>query len=124
LNSANTLNNTDYSGYNLSNEILFKHRFGTIGRTFSIDVITGANDKKTIGNLLTENSSYLNNTTTIDTLNQHINSPITGYNFSTNIAYTEPIHENGQIMLSYNANYNKSNADKRTYNLDSLNNNY
>jgi hypothetical protein len=120
LNQSNNQYTTGYSGYNLSNELLYKHRFGIIGRTFSIDITTGLNDKTGSSNLVTLNSYDRENVITFDTLNQKSETPVKGYSLAANIAYTEPIHENGQLMVSYNANYNTSNVNKRTDDYDPL----
>lgn len=128
LNTTN-LNQSDYNSYsaytglNFSNELLFKHRLGVVGRTISVDINTGINDKNgngTLKNLTT----YNNGTGTNDTLDQHTSSPVKGYSLSGTISYTEPIHTDGQIMVSYSANFNNNNTDKRTFNYNDLVNNY
>ncbi len=115
LNTSDNLYKSSYEGLNFSNELLYRHKFETKGRTFSISLNTGLNDKNGSGNQLTESMYNKMNQTTYDTLNQKSISPVGGYGLSGNISYTEPLADNQQLQFSYNANYNLNNSDKRTY---------
>ncbi len=124
LNSSNNINTSGYTGYNFSNEFLFKYRFGVVGRTISIDVNTGLNDKNGGSTLLSYNTYYRGLDSTINILDQLTNYPTNGYNYNVTVNYTEPIHKDGQLLLKYNLTFNNNQADRRTYFLDSLTNNY
>lgn len=121
INSSNSDYNLDSKGYNLSNEILFKHRLGVIGRTISVNATTGIDGKEGAYNLYNINSYAAS---TSDTVNQQSSSPQNGYSLRGNISYTEPIHQNGQLMVSYLASLKKNTLDQRTYNFNLLSNDY
>ncbi|MBM2815874.1 MAG: hypothetical protein HW421_2636 [Ignavibacteria bacterium] len=126
LNKTNVSNSNQTNGFNFSNEILFRRRLGLIGRTISVSVTTGLNDKVGDGSLL-NNIAISGATFTNKEINQKSDIANTGQTLGANIAYTEPVSENGQIMVSYNINRNKNNSDKQTNDfnpLDSLYNNF
>lgn len=112
------INNTDNktSGYNFSNNILFRHAFTKKGRTLSINFNTAINDKKgdnyTINDLKTYDS--LNNMK--DTAWQQYTDVVTnGYQLAGNIAYTEPVGKKGQLQFNYSPSYAKSSSDQEGY---------
>jgi hypothetical protein len=42
-------------------------------------------------------------------------NPTNGYSLSSNIAYTEPIGQKGQLQFNYSPSYSKNKADQQTY---------
>ena len=124
LNTSDNMNTSGYTGYNFSNEFLFKYRFGVVGRTISIDVNTGINDKKGGSTLYSSIIYYRPKDIFYDTTNQSTRYPTKGYNYNATVNFTEPIHKDGQLLLKYNITFNNNQADKRTHILDSLTNNY
>jgi len=106
------------SGYNLSNTLTFRHAFAKRGRTFSVGITTGYNDKKGETYLQALSRYYSDTTTTNDSLQQYINQVSNGYQLSTNLAYTEPVGKKGQLQFNYNPSYSKSNSDQETYQYD------
>lgn len=101
-------------GYNMSNNILYRHRFAKMGRSLSVNLGMGLNDRDQKSFLLSNNTFYGANpdTTLIDqkTLNRS-----KGYQVSGNVSYTEPLSKKTQLQFSYNLSYRYSDADKRTY---------
>jgi hypothetical protein len=85
--SANTSNSTT-SGYNINNNILYRHSFAKKGRTFSIGVTTGLNHK-TGNSYLVANNKYYDGGSINDSLQQFTDNLTNGYSISTNISYTE-----------------------------------
>ncbi|OGU18172.1 MAG: hypothetical protein A2X61_02235 [Ignavibacteria bacterium GWB2_35_12] len=124
LNTSDNLYKSSYEGLNFSNEFLYRHRFETKGRTFSISLNTSFNDKRGSGGQFTESIYYQLSQTMYDTLNQKSLSPVGGYGLSGNVSYTEPLSDNQQLQFSYNANYNSNNSDKRTYDFNPINFDY
>lgn len=128
-NSISTLstNNTISSknrGVNFSNDILYMHKFAKNGRTISVNFTTSVNNKITNGNLLTFNTTWMDSINTADSIDQESELKITGYTFSGNIVYTEPIRKFGQLSINYTPSYTKSVSDKTTNNFDVLNDEY
>ncbi|MDP4195953.1 MAG: outer membrane beta-barrel protein [Bacteroidota bacterium] len=115
LNFENNTSSSDYKALNFSNELLFRHRFETRGRTLSVGFNSGY--KKTKGNsdLFSENL-YYDKILTADTLNQYANLDKNGFNGSTNVVYTEPIGENSMIQFNTALSYSEDKSDQRTYN--------
>ena len=113
LPSKTNNNVTSWSeGYNLSNSILFRHKFDKQGRAFSLDFglnYSGKNGKnKQVGSRLFAKSVK-------DTINQYYNTDNKSYGINGTAIYTEPIGSKMQLMVNYNAGFTKSDNDKRTY---------
>ncbi|MEI6349252.1 MAG: TonB-dependent receptor [Bacteroidota bacterium] len=99
------------SGLNISLPINYRHSFSKKGRSFSISLNPGYN--KNNGNNNLNSLSYYSDTLTLDQL---ANRDVQGIIFSTNIAYSEPLSKQSQLMFSYGTNFNKSNSIKETFN--------
>lgn len=130
LADATRLNNTDNSqtnktnGYNLNNDILFRHRFAKQGRTISFNFGTTINDQDGRGTLYAMNQYNLNTEATSDTIDQRSFRSSNGIRLSGNAVYTEPINKTGQLQFSYTVTVNNSNSLKETYNWDPFVNRY
>ncbi len=120
LNQSNTVTTTKSFGYNYGSDLMYRHKFGKKGRTFSIGLSASGNEKdpKT-----TQNGSTITgwgNTILYDTIHQRSSSNNDGSTVSSNLVYTEPFLKNGLIQLNYNISYNSNNTNKKTYSIDSL----
>ena len=49
-----------------------------------------------------------------DTVDQQTDQLTSGYNLSSNLVYTEPAGDDGQIQANFSANFSRSRSDKRT----------
>jgi len=116
----NTISNNN--GYNLSNNILYRHRFEKRGRTISLGVTTSLNNKDGTGKNYSNSQYYTLNDSDVTDLEstQHTD----GYTVSGNLAYTEPVGTKGQLQFNYSPSYTKNNTDKETDNLDVTGENY
>lgn len=123
-NSLNLYTNNT-SGLNFSNDLLFRHKFDTPGRTVSLNFTTSLNDKYSESSQYTTNRYFQQGNISADTLNQRAKTPVKGYGLSTRINYTEPLADNQQLQMSYRASYDFNNSDKKTYySLDQLANDF
>jgi len=116
LNQSNTVTTTKSFGYNYGSDLMYRHKFGKKGRTFSIGLSASGNEKdpKT-----TQNGSTITGSgNTI--IHQRSSSNNDGNTLSSNLVYTEPFLKNGLIQLNYNISYNSNNTNKKTYSIDSL----
>ncbi len=125
LNPADSLSRTlnNYSsknqGYDLSNELLIRHRFIKRGRTLSLNLQSdlqkndGTNFQDAYNLFYQPSNSALS-----DTLNQRPILNSNGYNVSSNLVYTEPIVLGSQLEVRYNIAYRQSHSNKETYNYD------
>ncbi len=120
LNTSDSRSSALTKGLNFNNDLLFRHRFLTEGRTFSININTSYNDNNGETNTTAKNMFMMQNAANYDTLLQHTPSLGDGLTLGANINYTEPLFENSIIQLSYNENYSNSAADRKTYWPDSV----
>lgn len=114
LNETSNASSALSYGYNINNDILFRHKFEKAGRTFSLSFNNTHSNKDGSSSLLAENAYYGKMKTTLDTLNQRAESNSKSYSLSSMAMYTEPVGTKGQLMLSYNIGYTHSSLDKRT----------
>ena len=126
VSSLDSRNNRLTTGYNLNNNILFRHSFAKRGRTFSVGFNTSANKRD--GNTYQESvNKYYNNLGTLaklDSILQFTDNLTNGYTLSPNVAYTEPVGKKGQLQLNYNLSFTKNKADQQTFQFDRIGNKY
>jgi len=120
LNSTAYLYNSDLSALNSSAELLYRHRFAEKGRTISVSINPSyyKNDGET--NLFSE-SIYYDRLTfpqtqfNRDTTKQLSTPDVSGLGGSSNIIYTEPVGESGQLQLNARISLFKDESDKKTF---------
>lgn len=116
LNNTNINRTSDLDGLNLSNDILYRRKFETRGRTFSLSFnqaynsSTGTSGAKSNYTVFGANGSS-------DLIDQTATLDRAGWTLGGNIAWTEPITEKLLAQVSYNVNQNRSESDKQTFNL-------
>ena len=120
VNQTETNNETATSGYNLTNHVVVRHKFGAPGRTISLDVGFGANRKDGSGTLASYAGYFLDSAAVRDTINQQSPLVTDGYSITPRLAYTEPTGASGIIQVTYNPSYSKNESDDRTYRYDLL----
>lgn len=98
-------------GLNLNNELTYRHRFAKRGRTVSIGVTTGYNTRNGDGTIYSFSQSPAGDSTT----DQQFDNESKGLNLSSNISYTEPAGRRGQVLLTYQPQHNRNNADRYAY---------
>ncbi len=108
---------TNYTGYNFSNNILFRHRFATRGRTFSANIKTAFNNKNGESSLYSLNEYFQSGDST-QLLDQASDLKSNGYTLSGELAYTEPLGKKGMLMFNYNPSLTLSASDKQTFQVD------
>jgi hypothetical protein len=110
------------SGYSISGDILFQHKFPKKFQTFSVDIGTSINNKQGNGN---QNSySYYDTTNTTVPLDQQYLSYNRSYNINANLALTEPVGANSMLQLNYTPSYTWNKSDQETDTLNHVTNNY
>jgi outer membrane receptor protein involved in Fe transport len=123
ISESDNSSSRNISGYNISNSILYRHSFKKRGRTISLNLTTGFNDK-TGTSYQDAINTYYKLVNFNDSLKQFSDQSTSGYQLSANLAYTEPIGKKGQLQLNYNPSYNKNKADQQTFNYDYAGNKY
>lgn len=126
--TSSTDNNTNTltSGYNINNNILFRHSFKKRGRTISLGINTSLNRKTGDAYVISDNKSYDSlGIVMADSLQQQFTDNLNNTRaVSFNLAYTEPIGKKGQLQINYVPSFTKSKADQETFLYDNVGNKY
>jgi hypothetical protein len=118
LNTSESDRNVLRSGYNLRNNILYRHSFPKRGRTFSVNFNTSfnKNDGETYS---MAHYRFFDDIGVRDSLqNQFTDNPTNGYSLSGNISYTEPLSPKSQLQFNYSPSYSKNSANQQTFEFD------
>lgn len=110
-------NQSGSTGYNFSNNILFRKRFRTRGRTFSLNLQTTWNEGDGDGSLLSINKFFNPDGSLLrtDSLNQRNDNSSDLRSYSVRAVYTEPIIKGSLLELSVSNSNSKSTSNKNTY---------
>ncbi|WP_139307879.1 outer membrane beta-barrel protein [Pontibacter flavimaris] len=112
-NSINS-DNADNTTLNISNNILYSHRFGDSGRILTVDIDTRYTD--TDGDTYQlENTANLMDPERDVTRNQFINLDRSNLAWSGNLDYSQRLGENSRLQLEYNISNRNNDSDRRTY---------
>ncbi|MGV3503678.1 MAG: outer membrane beta-barrel protein [Adhaeribacter sp.] len=105
-------------GYNLSNELIYRHRFAKKGRNFSLSLHTSAN--KNAGDTFLKGlvTTFPRQQPRLRVVDQFRDRNTEGYNLNANFSYTEPLHPGGVLSLNYVAGKSRGESDRRTYLFD------
>jgi uncharacterized membrane protein YgcG len=118
LSTSESNRNVVRNGFNLRNNILYRHSFAKRGRTFSINfnTVLNKNDGETYS---LSQYRFFKDIFIADSLqNQFIDNPTDGYTLSANVSYTEPISSKSQLQFNYSPSYSKNKADQQTFEFD------
>lgn len=124
LNTSTSDRSVQREGYNLRNNILYRHSFPKRGRTFSASFNTtfNKNDGETYS---TAHYRFFEDAGVRDSLqNQFTDNPTNGYTLSGNINYTEPLSTKSQLQFNYSPSFSKNSADQQTFEYDQLGGKY
>ena len=116
LNSSNSFFNSNLSAVSSINNLLFRHRFETAGRTLSIG-LNGTFTNNSGNNNLSAEDIYYTNTASSDTIDQASNLVKQGYSASSNIVYTEPFFTDGLLQFDARIYYSEDNSDQKTFDI-------
>lgn len=117
LNELTNLFESAYSGFNFSNNLLYRRKFNKVGRTVSVNLNTEWN-RKTGDTELASESQFFTVPDTLITLAQQAHIYNNSRTIGGSINYTEPIGKKGQLQLSYNPQHTASRNNKETFNYD------
>src|SRR5690606_21502317 len=122
VNSSNTRSSNNRNGFNISNNLMYRHSFAKQGRTLSLGLRASYN--KNAGESYSYNAlKYYNAMVVTDSLlDQYRDNLTNGNQYSARVAYTEPVGKQGQIELEYNYEVQNNKADQETYSNDGLDN--
>ncbi len=115
LNNNSNRSVSDNTGYSFAQELLWRHRFATPGRTLTASFNSSYNHNNGDGNQVNELVNIFNGITLRNVLNQTMPSDGHSSNLSGNVNYTEAISKTDQLQLSYNISRTVSESDRRAY---------
>jgi uncharacterized membrane protein YgcG len=119
--SNSTANSTsDRSGYNIRNNIMFRHSFAKRGRSLSLGFNTTftKNDGENIVDARYRFYDSLGVFTNDSLQNRLSDNNTNGHTIGGNISYTEPIGKKGQLQFEYRPSVQKNKADQQTFSYD------
>lgn len=119
INASNSDFNSDLQGYSFNNELLYRRRFETRGRTFSLEVENDLKNNSGDNRLYYDYASF-GQQTLFDTTSQRSDLETDGWSVEATATYTEPIGESGQLQLRHRASFSNDASNKRTWNLPML----
>lgn len=115
-----TITNTDVNtdAYNMGIEALYRHAFQRAGRSLSLSMkgTFTQNDGDTYYDYLTRTGALTTDVAAADsTVYQYKNTDTQKNSYTANIAYTDRLWDNIQLMTNYKLSYSEDSSDKYTY---------
>lgn len=120
LNTLLNDNQNDNLGINLNGNLLYRHKFKKEGRTISTNFTGGYNQRSGQQFQYSLSEFFGDNVDSISLVDQVGDNLSDGYNFGTDISFTEKIGKKSMLQFNYAPSYSRSNADKTTYEFDPL----
>lgn len=105
-------NRSGNKGFNLSNSMLYRHRFNKRGRTMSLNLTQGINESDRDGVTVSYNDRYSRGK---DTLDQSGVTQIDSKRWGATLSYTEPVSSKVQLEVFYTKSKNDNGSDQQTY---------
>lgn len=121
LSSTSTQSKVRNQAVDLSQNLLYQHKFVKPGRTISLNVTNSVNNR---GNQGSYYSSNLYSDTSSTLLDQQYSTSSNTTRSSGNLSYTEPLNKKSQLQISYNPSFTNAYSFKQTYDYDLLQEEY
>ena len=116
LNSSVNNNNYTATGYNFNSDLLYRHKFNKRGRTISLNLGATFSNRDKDNYVNTQSIYYLESQAqSNDSVNQYGKSLSSGNALSSNLVYTEPLGQHGQVQANYNVSWSSNDNDMKTY---------
>jgi len=115
LNTSLSRITADKNGFNIRNNILYRHSFPKKGRTLSLGFNTTftRNDGEGINDA---SYRFFQNGIVTDSLqNQFADNTTNGHTIGGTVAYTEPVGKKSQVQIDYNPSVQKNKADQQMF---------
>lgn len=119
INGSRSDFSSDLTGVSFNNELLYRRRFATRGRTFSFEIENDLKNNSGDNRLYYDYASF-GQQTAFDTTSQRSDLESGGWSLEATATYTEPVGENGQLQLRHRAAFSRDESDKRTWELPML----
>lgn len=115
LSSTRTISDATTEGFNISNNLIYRYKFGKQGRTISTTVFTAWNERDQLSELIAANRDFIRDIR--DTINQETFGLSDGFNYRATVQFTEPVTEKSLLTASYQIGNNKTSADQQTFSM-------
>lgn len=118
--------NSNGTSLSYNSELLYRHKFGKKGRTFSTSLTFGLSHSDRDGLIDGETRVTGSNPTILDQTNNQTTDNLT---YGANLSYTEPLGNRKYLEVNYNIRQNKNDVDRKAYDsentfMDSVSNKY
>lgn len=111
------------NGFNSNNSLLWRHNLAKKGRTLSVNLTAGFNNR-TGERYLESVNEYFNSVQENDTIKQFTDQATRGNSYSANVSYTEPVGKKGQLQFSYNPSISNTKSDQEVFQYDYVGDKY
>ncbi len=123
LNSSFSTTDAENKGYNISNSILFRHKFRKPGNTISLNLSTSLNRSEGNSQLVSANT-YHEPAFFTDHFRQNSDNTSNGYSINPSLSYTYALSTKSAMEINYNPTLSKSRSYKYTTRFDTVTNEY
>lgn len=113
-NESNRSNVNDQTAFNLSSNLLHRHRFAKKGRTLSTNLALGISQTDNKGNLVSNNQYYGTNPRTED-IEQRSTQSNGSQSYGGTLTYTEPLGGRKYLEGSYAYRTNQNQVDRKVF---------
>ena len=117
LNTSQNNGSNNRNGFNIRNNIMYRHSFSKKGRSFSVGINT-TNTKNDATSIINARYRFFENPIIDSVQLQSSISNANGNTIGGSINYTEPLGTKSQLQINYNPSIQKNKADQETYSFD------
>lgn len=114
LNDVSNRNISKNQAVNFSNNLLFRHRFGKIGRALTFNVSTNFSNREA-DRLLKSVNNFYGTRPSLRMLNQDAITNADGWGLNTSLYYSEPIGKKNSVFVSTSFGYNENQSERYAY---------
>jgi hypothetical protein len=122
LSRTSNENFSDSRAMNLSNVLIYRHRFQKKGRTITLNLDTRYNDRFADENLIADNRFFLQDS--IALFDQLTDIASKSFTATAEVSYTEPIGEKSQLQFNYSPSVTRSSSERLANRLDDISGEY
>jgi len=115
INATDNQYQSDLSGANLSNSLLWRYRMKKPRRTLSLSLQTTYKSNDGESSLYSLNDFLIRGILSSDTLNQQAQLDVKGWTYQSNLSYTEPVGKSGMLSFNLGSSYQTDESDKEVF---------
>ena len=115
INATDNQYQSDLSGANLSNSLLWRYRMKKPRRTLSLNLQTTYKSDDGESLLYSLNDFLIRGNLSSDTLNQEAQLDVKGWTYQSNLSYTEPVGKSGMLSFTLGSSYQTDESDKEVF---------